>query len=150
MAYQSDTQALELIDRHGAALERYVRLLLAMRETGAPDRPGAWMSRVASNLVISGARRRQTAQRRADDLAVRGWMPPVDELIVRREQDAAMQAALATARDADRTALVMAATGFGVREIAHHIGRSEAATRTLLCRARGRVRRQLVAMDFHD
>ena len=42
-----------------------------------------------------------------------------------------------------RTALLLAAEGFSGAEIAAAIGRSESATRTLLCRTRLRVRGRL-------
>jgi DNA-directed RNA polymerase specialized sigma24 family protein len=38
---------------------------------------------------------------------------------------------------------VMAASGFRTAEIADRIGRTELATRALLCRARGRMRERL-------
>jgi DNA-directed RNA polymerase specialized sigma24 family protein len=40
--------------------------------------------------------------------------------------------------------MTMAADGFAMREIAQHLGRTELATRALLCRARGRMRVALV------
>jgi DNA-directed RNA polymerase specialized sigma24 family protein len=51
--------------------------------------------------------------------------------------------ALQRLRPDARTAVVMAARGISGREIADTIGRSEAATRTLLCRARIRLREEL-------
>ena len=53
--------------------------------------------------------------------------------------------ALRTARDDDRVAITMAASGFGTRDIADQLGRTELATRALLCRARGRMRQSLAA-----
>jgi len=46
-----------------------------------------------------------------------------------------------------RVALLLAAQGFSGREIAETIGRSEIATRTLMCRARLDLRRRLEAAD---
>ena len=43
----------------------------------------------------------------------------------------------------DRTALMLAAHGFSGREIAAALGRSELATRSLICRARIRLRERL-------
>ena len=43
----------------------------------------------------------------------------------------------------DRTALLLSAQGFSGEEIAQAIGRSNGATRTMLCRARVRVRLEL-------
>ena len=45
----------------------------------------------------------------------------------------------------EQTALLLAARGLPGREVAAAIGRSEASTRTLMCRARMRLREQLRA-----
>jgi len=47
-----------------------------------------------------------------------------------------------------RTCLLMAANGFSGREIADAIGRSELATRALICRARIRLRESLTEADL--
>lgn len=123
--------------------ETSVRLLLTARASGLPDSPTAWMKRVAYNLVVSAARRRQTATKNADHLVERGNAPSLDVGLIQREQSDLVQSVLAATRDADRDAMVMAASGYGTRDIAAHLGRSEPATRTLLCRARGRMRQRL-------
>ena len=51
-----------------------------------------------------------------------------------------LDSALARLSLADRTALVLAAHGATGEEIARRLGRSHAATRTLLSRARQRIR----------
>ncbi|HEY8437724.1 MAG TPA: hypothetical protein VIK65_03825 [Candidatus Limnocylindrales bacterium] len=43
--------------------------------------------------------------------------------------------------------MLLAAQGFGAREIGERIGRTELAARTLLCRARGRLRDRMIAAD---
>ncbi|MFL5776659.1 MAG: RNA polymerase sigma factor, partial [Chloroflexota bacterium] len=67
-----DTLVVEAMEAHRPSLERYVRslvrdedeaadvvqethvrLLLAARSDGLPASPGAWMARVAHNLVVS-------------------------------------------------------------------------------------------------
>ena len=68
---------------------------------------------------------------------------------MRRERDAQVLRALAAARSDDRDAIVLAASGYRVSEIASRIGRTELATRALLCRARGRMRRSLDALEVH-
>lgn len=161
-----DLAVVEAIDAHRAPLERYVRslvrdadeaadivqethvrLLLAARADGLPDSPGAWMSRVAHNLVVSGARRRQTAERRADQLAAGDEVRSTEDSIVRRERDAEVFRALAAARPDDRDAILLAASGYRTREIASQLGRTELATRALICRARGRMRRSLAVLE---
>jgi RNA polymerase sigma-70 factor, ECF subfamily len=161
-----DTQVVEAMEAHRPALERYVRslvrdadeaadivqetqvrLLIAARAGGLPESPGAWMSRVAHNLVVSGARRRQTADHHADQLVVHDEIGSTEDTIVRRERDAEVLRALATARTDDRDAILLAASGYRTREIADRLGRTELATRALICRARGRMRRSLSAYE---
>jgi DNA-directed RNA polymerase specialized sigma24 family protein len=55
--------------------------------------------------------------------------------------------ALAAAGDHDRTVMLLAAQGYRASEIGERIGRTELATRTLLCRARGRLRAQILAAE---
>lgn len=128
--------------------ETCVRLLVAARAHGLPDAPGAWMKRVAYNIVISSARRRRTADRFAHLFAERDAVPSLDETVLEREQTQEVAAVLAATRTSDRDAIVMAANGYRVREIAAHLGRTENATRTLLSRARGRMRDRRVLADF--
>jgi RNA polymerase sigma-70 factor (ECF subfamily) len=161
-----DTQAVEAMEANRPSLERYVRslvrdadeaedvvqethvrLLLAARSDGLPDSPAAWMARVAHNLVVSSARRRQTGERHADRLVASDAVRSTEDVIVRRERDAEVFRALAAARSDDRDAIVLAASGYRTQEIASRIGRTELATRALLCRARGRMRRSLAAAE---
>ncbi|HXS71559.1 MAG TPA: sigma factor-like helix-turn-helix DNA-binding protein, partial [Patescibacteria group bacterium] len=60
-----------------------------------------------------------------------------------REWSSEVADALGTLSEESRTALLLAAQGFVGREIADAIGRSEAATRTLMCRARQQMRREI-------
>ncbi|MFL5751611.1 MAG: hypothetical protein ACJ767_13460, partial [Chloroflexota bacterium] len=102
---------------------------------------------VAHNLVVSTARKRQTAERRADRLVDLGEVRSTEDAIVRRERDAEVYRALAAARSDDRDAIVLAASGYRTREIANRLGRTELATRALICRARGRMRRSLETFE---
>ena len=70
-----------------------------------------------------------------------------EDSIVRRERDAEVFRALAEARPDDREAILLAASGYRTREIATQLGRTELATRALLCRARGRMRRSLAVLE---
>jgi RNA polymerase sigma-70 factor (ECF subfamily) len=163
-----DILVVETTEAHRPGLERYVRslvrdseeaadivqetcvrLLVVARVDGIPDSPGAWMARVAHNLVVSNARRRQTADRKAERLARRDSIPSIEDTIVGRERDAEVYRALAAARSDDRDAIVLAANGYRTSEIAAHVGRTELATRALLCRARGRMRRTLAAQEAY-
>src|SRR5262245_9591479 len=161
-----DTLVVEAMEIYGPALERYVRslvrdadeaadvvqetqvrLLIAARASGLPESPGAWMSRVAHNLVVSGARRRQTADHHADKLVRGDELGSTEDPIARRERDAEVIRALAAARSDDRDAILLAASGYRTREIADRLGRTELATRALICRARGRMRRSLASYE---
>jgi len=165
-ANDMDTRIVEAMEAHRPALERYVRslvrdadeaadivqettvrLLIAARSDGLPDSPGAWMSRVAHNLVVSGARRRQTAEHHAEELLVGDEVRSTEDAILRHERDAEVFRALAAARSDDREAILLAASGYRTREIASRLGRTELATRALLCRARGRMRRSLDVLE---
>src|SRR5262245_43846738 len=127
--------------------EACVRLLIETRAKGMPDEPGAWLSRVAHNLVVSAARRRQTLDKRADQLVRRDVAPAIDDVVIGRERDALIHQALTDASRDDRIALTMAAGGYPIRTIAAEIGRSELATRALLFRARARMRRSFRLED---
>jgi RNA polymerase sigma-70 factor (ECF subfamily) len=161
-----DIQVTNAIDAHLPGLERYVRsmvrdadeaadvvqetcvrLLVSARAEGLPESPAAWMARVAHNLVVSNARKRQTADRSADRLVGPDRLMSTEDAFVRHERDAEVFNALAAARTDDREAIVLAASGYRTSEIADRLGRTELATRALLCRARGRMRRSLAALE---
>src|SRR3954453_7922025 len=127
--------------------ESFVRLLVMARATGLPDAPGAWTRRVAHNLVVSNARRRSTSERSAARLAEHDAVGSPEDSVVGREHDRHLATALASAATDDRTVMILAAQGFRSREIAERLGRSEPATRTLLCRARGRLRGRMLELE---
>ena len=164
-----DSLVVQATETHRPGLERYVRslvrdsdeaadvvqeacvrLLVVARAEGLPDSPGAWMARVAHNLVVSNVRRRQTADRKAEHLVHEDDdVRSTEDTIVARERDVEVYRALAAARADDREAIVLAANGYRTREIADRIGRTELATRALLCRARGRMRATLAAQEAY-
>ena len=163
MDYAIDQWVVDAITRHGPALQRSirslvrnddeaadicqevaVRLLVATRAGSPPDVPAAWMQRVGRNLVINAARRRATARRVDDRLHELTVIPGIDLEVLELEQQEALRFALASARDVERDVILLAAGGLPIREIADHLGRSELATRALLCRARAKVRRPLI------
>jgi RNA polymerase sigma-70 factor (ECF subfamily) len=125
--------------------EAFVRLLLASREDRLPDAPGAWLRRVAHNLVVSGHRHRQIGDRILGRLAGDDMGGSLEDAAIRRERNDALVAALGTVSTDDRAALILAAQGYRGTEIAKYLGRTELASRALLCRARGRLGAQLVA-----
>jgi RNA polymerase sigma-70 factor (ECF subfamily) len=123
--------------------DAYLRLLLITRAGNAPDNVPAWLHRVTMNLVIDTMRRRSRAARLAAEERIahddnKGGDP--DSLILGRERSATLHAALSHLPSDVRHALILNAAGYGAVEIGAIIGRSDGATRTLLCRARQRTR----------
>ena len=127
--------------------EVFIKLLVIAREGRMPDVPGAWMHRVAHNLVVSAARRRNTSERTVDRLSETGLVPSTEDAVIRRERDALVRHALTGVRPVQREAMILAAQGYRSSEIGDRLGRTAEATRTLLCRARGELRAQMLAFD---
>ena len=125
--------------------DAFLRLAREVSAGRSPDNIRAWLYRVAANLIVSRARRRRTVvdwlsrQGRGDTGTVAG--PEVS--ILKRERTAEVDGALAGLSSDARTALLLASQGFSGEEIAEAIGRSPAATRAMMCRARVRVRLEL-------
>ncbi len=124
--------------------EAFVRLLREAREGRAPDDAVAWLHRVASNLAMSRGRRISVADRRAGDLPQPSLVSSPEVDAVAAEEAAAVRTAVTELEGDDRDAVILAAHGFRGPEIAERIGRTNGATRTLLCRARAKVREQLL------
>ena len=123
--------------------EAFLRLATEIGAGRAPLDAGAWLYRVGSNLMISRARRASVATRAMPGLIERGVAPSPEDEVVRHERDETLRAVLATLGDDDRNIIVLAAQGYRSGEIARLTGRSDAATRTRLCRARGLLRTRL-------
>lgn len=124
--------------------ETYLRLTKEARMGRAPLQVRAWLFRVASNLVIERSRRQTTAVRwlgrhGRDDYA-RMVAPSPEAGVLTRERAAEMEQILDGLSADARLAMLLSSEGFDGEEIAAAIGRSAAATRTLLCRARAQVR----------
>jgi RNA polymerase sigma factor (sigma-70 family) len=128
------------------AQEAFLRLLVEMRAGRTPDNVGGWLYRTASNLVVSRARRSGVARRFAPMLLEREDRPSPEAEAIRDERACQLHAALGACTPAERAALVWAAEGLTGGEIADRLGKSQVAVRTMLCRARGRLRVRL-AMD---
>jgi len=126
------------------AQEAFLRLLREAREGRAPDDPVAWLHRVAANLATSRGRRLTVADRRAGELPLPGGVDSPEESAVAREEAVALHSALGALAGDDRRALLLAAHGYRGAEIAEQLGRSDGATRTLLCRARAKIRERLL------
>ena len=120
--------------------EAYVRLVREVQAHRVPDNIGGWLYRVCGNLLASRGRHRSVVERAKPFLVERGVGRSPEDATVERETDASIVAALATLPPDMRVALLMAGRGDGSAEIGAAIGRSEGATRTLICRARLRLR----------
>jgi DNA-directed RNA polymerase specialized sigma24 family protein len=82
-------------------------------------------------------------RRRAARLIIDHRLSRADDEVLRGELRREVWEALARLSTDSRTALLLAAHGFSGRDIAEALGRSELATRSLICRARLRLREQL-------
>jgi RNA polymerase sigma-70 factor (ECF subfamily) len=127
------------------AQESFLRLATAIRNGRAPDSVSAWLYRVALNLVASRGRHATVVERRQADLVDRRLQPSPETAAIEAEEHRMLREALGTLGPTDREAVLLAAHGYGGPEIAARLGRTQGATRTLLCRARSRLRSRLEA-----
>ncbi|MEX2210117.1 MAG: sigma-70 family RNA polymerase sigma factor [Patescibacteria group bacterium] len=105
--------------------------------------PRTWLFRIARNLAIDTARRRESAQR-----GLRFWpraemAPDPAELVLRKESDRVLAHRVAALPAAQREAIVLRFTGgLAAREIGLVLGRSEAASHKLISRALAKLREE--------
>ena len=125
--------------------DAFERLMREVRAGRQPDDIGGWLHRVGHNLAMSRGRRISVADRRRSELVVSDWAPSPESMTVAGEDQEAVVAVLGGLGVVDRQALILASHGYRGAEIAHSIGRSEVATRTLMCRARAKVRTMVLA-----
>ncbi|MEO5704313.1 MAG: sigma-70 family RNA polymerase sigma factor [Candidatus Limnocylindrales bacterium] len=126
------------------AHDAFLRLARAVEEGQAPDDAGAWLHRVGVNLAMSRGRHLQVINRRSQSLTQPSAAPNPESILVEGELTEAVAACLTELSGSERHALVLAAYGYGGTEIAASIGRTPGATRTLLCRARGKIRERIL------
>lgn len=130
------------------AQEAFMRLARQVELNRAPDDAGAWLHRVGQNLAMSYGRHRQVVQRRAASLPQPAEPESPHHVVAARELTRALAQALGELSATERRALVLAANGFDGGEIAGSIGRSPGATRTLMCRARAKLREYLTVAEL--
>lgn len=124
--------------------EAFLRLAKEARDGRAPVAVRAWLYRVSSDLVIGRAGGRTTTlgwrgrQRRNEQEGLIAPSPGVG--VLGRDPTAEIELALEGLSADARLALLLSGERFAGEEIAAALGRSVAATRTLLSRARARVR----------
>jgi RNA polymerase sigma-70 factor (ECF subfamily) len=130
------------------AQEAFLRLAREMEAGRTPDRIGAWLRRVGSNLATSQARRVQVANRH--EAALERPSEPRDPaaILIGGELAAQVDALVETLSATERHAVLLAADGACGAEIAHAVGRTPAATRTLLCRARAKLREGMLRAGY--
>jgi RNA polymerase sigma-70 factor (ECF subfamily) len=125
--------------------ESFLRLIREARAGRPPEQTRAWLYRVATNLTISRARRVRTVLAWLGRVASTHPQDTVTESpeagVLRRERSIALESALGQIAADARAALILSGQGFSGADIARTIGRSEAATRTLMSRARVQLRR---------
>jgi RNA polymerase sigma-70 factor, ECF subfamily len=130
------------------AQEAFARLVREVTGGRTPDCVRAWLYRVAHNLAVDELRRPLHAEsdREVDDeRAPAGWTASAEADSDAFDIGPDLGAALGSLSRAARTSILMAADGYSGREIAGAVGRSELATRALLCRTRRTLREALAA-----
>ena len=127
--------------------DTFLRLVREARAGRMPDEVRPWLYRTAANAAIDRGRRSATLVRLLPRLLDRADPPRPESEFLRSERDSELHAALAHLAPDRRAALLLAARGFSGHEVAGLLGRSEGATRTMLCRARLELRGILEATE---
>ncbi len=127
--------------------EVFIRLIKEVRAGRPPDAVRPWLYRVAANAAISRARHGVVWSRLLPRLVDRREPERPESELLRAERETELQTALAELPPDGRAAMLLAAQGFDGHEIAASIGRTEGATRTLLCRSRVQLRLILEAVE---
>jgi RNA polymerase sigma-70 factor (ECF subfamily) len=127
--------------------EAFLRLIVEVEAGRTPDNVRAWLHRVTANLVVTRSRRTSVARKWSGFLVGAKTPDEPEAMLLDFERRSDLEAALAELPADARTALLLAARGFTGLDIAAAIGRSGAATRTLMCRARVRIRERLTTAE---
>lgn len=120
--------------------DAFMRLVIEVNAGRIPEDAGAWLQRVGHNLAMSRGRRIAVANRRNGEIPLPGDAPSPETLTLEAERNSELRDALAGLCATDRRVLILAANGYRGWEIARSIGKTDTATRTLLCRARGKAK----------
>ena len=127
--------------------EAFLRLTRQLRANRAPDDVGAWLFRVASNLLASRGRHRSVVERAKFRLVDQRVASSPEDLVIDREYDRQLVMALHALPEEARLALLMAGSGASSGEIAETIHRSRSATRTAICRWRLKLREEITRAE---
>ncbi len=129
--------------------EAFARLVREVAAGRTPDAVRPWLYRVAHNLAVSELR---GPGRREAELDVPGRPEPraasAEAELEAWSLDGELRAALGALSPAARRSVLMAADGYTSREIASAVGRTELASRALLCRARRSLRELLAGTEL--
>jgi RNA polymerase sigma-70 factor (ECF subfamily) len=125
--------------------EAFTRLVVEVQAGRLPDNIGGWLYRVAMNQFVSRTRHLKVADRYVRQLRPDQAEASPENVLEGRELARGLSALLDGLAPSDRAAILMAAEGCTALEIAERLDRTEPAARTLLCRARSRLRLQLAA-----
>ena len=123
-----------------ATQEAFASLLREARAGRYPTFTRAWLYRAAMNVAVSRQRRAAVARRSAPRLVRLDLSIEPEAIALEHERSSDLRSRLARLNQSERTALVMLASGASGEEIAVHLGKTRGATRTLICRARARLR----------
>jgi RNA polymerase sigma factor (sigma-70 family) len=135
-------------DAEDLAQEAYLRLASEIEDGRRPDDAAAWLHRVGWNLAMSRGRHRTVVARREAELPRPESPLGPDRAAIGHETGEAIATALRNLQAVERDAVLLAAEGYHGDEVATAIGRTVGATRTLLCRARAKIRAGLDAEVF--
>ena len=127
--------------------EAFLRLISESRAGRYPNDPRAWLYRVCINLVRSRGRRQAVADRWQRHLIRVDHPPEPDQGVLGRERASAVAIALRGLSRDQRTAFLLAHEGYHGPEIARLLGKSEGTARTILCRARSKIRAAVAAEE---
>jgi RNA polymerase sigma-70 factor, ECF subfamily len=130
------------------AQESFLRLAGELRAGRAPDSTAAWLRRVATNLATSRARRVQVAARHEMDLPRPTEPRSPESIVVSGELASQVGVLVCELSTTEQRAVLLAAHGADGAEIARAVGRTPAATRTLLCRARAKLRQRMMLAGY--
>jgi RNA polymerase sigma-70 factor (ECF subfamily) len=125
--------------------EALLRLMLEIDAKGAPENTRAWLHRVIANLAASLGRRSTVSRKYAGALVSRDEPATPEAIILHHEARSALASAMQMLPERARAALLLSASGYSGVEIAAAIGRTDCATRTLMSRARVKVRDRVAA-----
>jgi len=128
--------------------EAFVRLAREVELGRSPENPKAWLHHVVQNLVRSWGRHRTVVDRYAATYVPPPTIGSPEAAVLLAERARSIQDVLETLSPVERSSLLLAAEGYSGKEISVRLGRTPEATRTLMCRARAKVRARLACEEF--